>query len=137
MLLLSSVFILSCTERVIVPASVDGLSVSASSESAASSNSSSSSAVFSGSASTSISDPPTAIVSWLPPAVSNGLDAPTGYRVYRAANDRMYQRIADVGADINNWIDYDARLPVSFYFVTAYNTAGESDPSDIVSKRFQ
>lgn len=110
---LTGAFMIGCSGGGTVPASVDSVSVSSSSSSAT-----------------------TATVQWTPPTSTVGVDDPTGYRVYRSTDDKVYERIADVGADIQSWLDYDARSPVSFYFVTAYNETGESDPSEIVSKNF-
>jgi hypothetical protein len=56
-------------------------------------------------------------------------DNEEGFRIYRVTGD-VKAKIAEVGRNVTIYVDTDA-LPKACYLVTAFNAAGESDPSHI------
>jgi hypothetical protein len=58
----------------------------------------------------------------------------TGFKVYRARHGRSFRQIATVGANATTYSDTGLRRARTYYYrVRAYNSAGNSDPSNIAS----
>ncbi|MCX7929964.1 MAG: carboxypeptidase regulatory-like domain-containing protein [Chlorobi bacterium] len=80
------------------------------------------------------------VLQWLPSQVERDADRPTGYYVYRAVgqteNLSQYSRIATVSADSNvqqvyTYTDQPLQEGTYSYFITAYNSDGESPRTNI------
>ena len=64
-------------------------------------------------------------------ASSNAL----GYRLYIGTRSKSYQQVADVGLLTTSIVSHLASNMTYYFAVTAYNSAGESCPSNEVSTR--
>src|SRR5574342_1095589 len=65
----------------------------------------------------------TARLSW-----QDNSDNEDGFRIYRITGDARV-RIAEVGKNVTTYVDYNAS-PKACYVVTAFNSAGESLPTN-------
>lgn len=52
-----------------------------------------------------------------------------GFRIYRITPDGR-EKIAEVGSNVVTYVD-DSPVPKACYAVTSFNSAGESEPSNI------